>query len=509
MQRLEFYKLAKKTNSTMIPDANTPKKVITGYLREPCSVIEPVIKIDAKFAYAENPTIRPFEWTYCYWTEANRYYFVTDWVWQEGLWEVHMKEDVLASFRTEIGNSSEYVLRTDSEGEEFNGTITDTTYPATTEVETVSVAQQTPFTDNINSGCFIVGIISQEQANAVGAITYYVMTSTQFGALKNMLLTNENLKVMGILDAQGLPLIQDISAEVLKTLYNPFQYIASCLFFPFPSSLIDSHELVNVTSIDIGWWTYNLSGARLCTSHASAREGMFEFKEHPQAGDRGYYLNYEPYTKRYLVGRFGTVAIDSMAYQLDDDITVAYEIDLISGLCRTEIGRTRDENFTLLTVREFMLAVPIQLAQVGADYLGFLTNAIKTVPSIMAGEALGGSIGAVAGGPLGATAGAFVGGLAFGAGGIYNTIKSGMPIMETSGSNGSFLSASQQTRCVTQFFTIVDEDLAHRGRPLCEIRTINTLSGFILCADGELDISCYDTEKKAINSFLTTGFFWE
>ena len=84
-----------------------------------------------------------------------------------------------------------------------------------------------------------------------------------------------------------------------------------------------------------------------------------------------------------------------------------------------------------------------------------------------------------------------------------------MPQVETSGSNGSFLSADYSTHCITQFFKIVDEDITHRGRPLCEVRTINTLSGFILCAEGDVEISCLDEERNMIKKYLTSGFFWE
>lgn len=500
MQRLEFYKLAKKTNSTLLPDANTAKKVITGYLREPCSVIEPVIKIDANFAKAENPTIRPFEWTYCYWTEANRYYFVTDWVWQEGLWEVHMKEDVLASFRTEIGSASEYILRTDSGGEEFNGTITDTTYPTTTEATVETVILDNVFTDDLTLGCFIVGIISGDDANSVGAVTYYALSATQFGSLKEMLYSEDNLQVMGILDSQGLPLVQDMSKEILKTLYNPYQYIVSCMFLPCPISIF-STMVVPVQTIQIGWWTYNLSGNRLTGTKTSTAENPTTLTGHPQAEDRGYYLNYAPYTKRYIIGRFGTVAIDTFKFEIGDAVAIYYTIDIVTGQCRAEIGRLRDYDFDLFTVRDFLLGVPIQLAQVGQDYLGTVATAISAAPAITAGSAIGGAIGG--------TVGAFVGGMIGGAKGIYNTIQSSMPILETSGANGSFLTANLETHLVTEFFNLVEEDLEHRGRPLCDIRTINTLSGFIQCADGELDISCYDSEKKAIYDFLTNGFFWE
>jgi phosphate/sulfate permease len=99
--------------------------------------------------------------------------------------------------------------------------------------------------------------------------------------------------------------------------------------------------------------------------------------------------------------------------------------------------------------------------------------------------------------------------IAGGASGIYNTLQTAMPQVETGGSNGSFLAPVNNTHMVEQFYKIVDEDIAHRGRPLCELRQLNTLSGFILCAEGEIDISCYDNERKEISRYLTEGFFWE
>ena len=117
--------------------------------------------------------------------------------------------------------------------------------------------------------------------------------------------------------------------------------------------------------------------------------------------------------------------------------------------------------------------------------------------------------GAVEGFMAGGVGGAVTGAIAGGASGIYNAINTAMPQMETSGHNGSFLAPANQTRLIEQFFTIVDEDIEHRGRPLCELKRLDTLTGFILCAEGEIDISCMDNERKSIMNHLTTGFFWE
>lgn len=490
MQNLNLYMgFTKKENSTKRPATGTTL-YLQGILKEPCSIMNPVIKIER----LPNDAI-PGDYTYARWVQADRYYFIEDWVWVNGLWEVHLKEDVLATFKTEIGNSTEYVLRTDSTTD-FNGEITDTTYPATTDIESTTFTLDSIFPTDIDVGCYVVGIISGGSTSAVGAISYYAMTANEFGALKAKLFSNDNLEIMGIIDSGGQALVQDLSQEVLKTMYNPYQYIVSCMWFPFFKSAIPSTS--PVTSIKIGWWDYPLQGSLIYAQTFELGNERYAITAHPQAS-RGSYLNYAPYTRRTLIGRFGTVPVDTTMFIVGDFINISYVIDVITGQCYAKIARRRDTNEHLLAERNFLLGVPIQLAQVGTDYLGTAVSALNIAPQMVGGALKG----------LATGTGAVMGAIAGGASGIYNTLQSVMPQVETGGQNGSFLAPGNYTRVVEQFYKIVDEDIAHRGRPLCELRQLNTLSGFILCAEGELDISCYDNERKEITRYLTTGFFWE
>lgn len=484
-----FSGFAKKENSTKQPGSGITTLAVQGYFKDPCSVLNPVLKLERLALDAV-----PYGYTYAQYVEGNKYYFIEDWVWAEGVWEVHMKEDVLATYKTAIGNQSEYILRTDSTVN-FNGEIIDTTYPATTDVVTTSYALTNVFTSDLSVGCYIVGIISGGSSQAVGAISYYAMTSAQFGALKEKLFSDDNLEVMGIIDSGGQQLVQDLSQEVLKTLYNPYQYIVSCIWFPFGVSAITSKT--SVSQINIGWWEYSLSGHRLYAQTLELGNEQCPITAHPQAS-RGSYLNYAPYTRRTIIGRFGSVVVDTTCYSVGDKINISYVIDLITGQCyariasRTErAGESPIEH--LLAERNFLLGVPIQIAQVSTDYLGWTAAIVSTTAEGMQ-QGINMNVG---------------GAIATAANGIYNVLKTQQPQLETSGQNGSFLAPANVTHVVEQFYKIVDEDIAHRGRPLCEIRTINTLSGFILCAEGDIDISCYDNERKEIKRFLTTGFFWE
>ena len=106
MQHFNLYKgFAKKENSTKQPASGTLTLGVQGVFKEPCSVLNPVLRIE-RFAL----DAVPYDYNYARYVDGNRYYFIEDWVWADGLWEVHMKEDVLATFKTAIGNQSEYVL---------------------------------------------------------------------------------------------------------------------------------------------------------------------------------------------------------------------------------------------------------------------------------------------------------------------------------------------------------------------------------------------------------------
>ena len=482
----------KKDNSTKQPAGGG--LAVQGTLKEPCSIMNPTISIERLSGDAS-----PSGYTYAYINTFGRYYFITDWRWVDGLWEVDMRVDVLASFKTEIGASSQYILRHAS-STDYNEYVTDTMYPATTEFETSEYAMTNIFSDNISVGCYVLGCISQAGTASVGAITYYVMSSSQFNSLKSILLSDENFETMEILDTSTNPptwKLDDMSKELLKTMYNPFQYIVSCLWFPFPASQVSTSAS---QKIKLGWWEYNVTASIVYAQRITFAESG-PFPTHPQYLTRGEYLNHAPYTKITLHGRFGSVALDTAFFTAGDTIQVAYTVDFISGHCHCTIEQGRGSYRKTLAQRDFLLGVPIQLAQVGVDYLGAGVTAINSVGNTVSSTIKGFTMGGIGGAVAGAVAGV--------ANGIYNTLDASMPQMETSGANGSFNSPAILTHVTAVFYKIVDENLSHKGRPLCEERTINSLSGYILCAEGDLDISCFEEERKRISNYLVSGFYWE
>jgi hypothetical protein len=80
---------------------------------------------------------------------------------------------------------------------------------------------------------------------------------------------------------------------------------------------------------------------------------------------------------------------------------------------------------------------------------------------------------------------------------------------EITGQQGSFTLYDTQTLTLSgRFLPLVPEDLQHRGRPLCQLRRINMLSGFLMCADADVIIPCTEREKQAIQSYLQSGLYY-
>ena len=85
------------------------------------------------------------------------------------------------------------------------------------------------------------------------------------------------------------------------------------------------------------------------------------------------------------------------------------------------------------------------------------------------------------------------------------------PTVTGKGDSGCYLPFydTQNLYLTSKFNLIVDENLAEMGRPLCEVRQINTLSGYILCANADAIISGTADEVKKVNDYMNSGFFYE
>lgn len=501
---ITFYQFAKRNNSTKI--VNTTGTALTCELKEATSIFNPGLIIKAVPA-AMNPI-----WNYCYIPAFERYYFVNNWQWLNGVWQCSLVCDVLASFKTEIGAMTEYVMRSASE---YDGWIEDTAYIAKAEVHTEMQLLPEFYVRAMTAGFYIVGIIGKESTATQGAITYYQMTPSEMAALRAYLLSDTFLSDQGLVN-----LTDFVPADATKVIYNPYQYIVSCKWFPFAPTVIDAAWKTAVSTIDFGWWNTGtgFSAYRLSSNvPVYTRSEDVTIQSHPQI-TRGQYLNHAPYTSRVLrMTPFDEVQLPDGYLTSLDHLTIELQCDFITGQGALLLhARTATNTEKMLMTRlTAQLGVDIQLAQVGSDYLGARTAQVHDLAAFI--NEAGGAISNIDLSSYGSAAVS-----AFTAGGelavarsVYevssmnNYLKAKAPQLLTSGANGSLLMFAQNNYLCNTYYLIVDEDNAQLGKPLCAVRTLNTLSGFIIVRNPDVSLACFEIERTLIAQFLSNGFFYE
>lgn len=458
-----FYTFSKRINSTKQPSGGSSYSI---ELKAGSSAINPTIKLDV--GQSGNPTA----YNYAFISEFNRYYRIRDWRWEDRLWVADLSSDPLASFKSDIGSYTAYVSRAAAA---YDGDIMDGYYPAKAEItETKSDATSGPtFTHTINNGCFVIGVQGDSAAPNGGAVTYYAVKPDAIASLTNYLLDPQNYNIM------------DIEEDLLKCIFNPMQFIVSCLWFPFDMVL-------GSDNIEVGWWTITTPAlsCKVLSDPVYTRNVVYPIPKHPQAASRGNYLNMQPYSE-YIInaGPWGAIPIDNKQLLDETDLACVMNIDLMTGTGRLSIlGKN---SFAYVQDHVAQVGVPVQLGQNMLNQ-GALFNGI------------GSGVGTI-GSAVGLHPGSM---LTNGLAAIYDvaSLTQAQPVSVSS--NGS-MAFNNLFNIIGRFLTIVDEDLASRGRPLCKPRQISGLSGYILCEDADPQIPCTSQELSEIVSYMNGGFYYE
>lgn len=465
-----LYTLSKKKNSTKQPDVAYTETMIT--LKEGTSQLDPIIKLDLGMTAVPH-------WNYMYVPAFNRYYFLSGsgWTWSERCWYGQFTVDPLASWKTQIGASRCYVLRSAAA---YNGELLDNMYPITAGITSVTSAadpadsQSRGLSSSINAGSFVVGIISGDSGANLGSVSYYVFDYTSFGNFITALFGDAAFQVT------------DISDALYKSIFNPFQYIVSCVWIPMVKAAIPT---THKTDVKVGWWTITADAELINTDSRIILTGTLSRPDHPLAATRGKYLNAMPYTSVvFNYYPFGSFTVKDVPIDANT-INLRITLDAITGNSLLELY-TADA--TLARVNGQM-GVGLELAQKNNNLYGALTGvasgALTSIGSGMSGNIPGTIAGVMSG--------------------ITSIIEGFSPSVQTAGAPGSMAMISQKPYIDVIYRDIADDDNADRGRPLCDVRTLSTLSGYIMCANAEPAIPCSADELSAIISYLNGGFFYE
>ena len=107
-----LYDFQKRHNSTRRPEGGSWD--ISGVLRDGSSLITPTIAFEFASDFSPMNNSYNLKFNYAYVAKFARYYWITDWTYESGLWIAAMKVDVLATFRPQILAASAFVAYDES-----------------------------------------------------------------------------------------------------------------------------------------------------------------------------------------------------------------------------------------------------------------------------------------------------------------------------------------------------------------------------------------------------------
>ena len=448
-----------------------------------------------------NPTFKlsiatnPIGYNYCYVADFDyRYYFINDITSDNGFWYITCTCDVMASYKTEIGPSSHYVLRAASD---YDGLIVDGLYPGKAEQHSSKYIATNPLAWS-GGHSYVIGIIgyANTDSNQIGSVTYYHMDDEALKAFIYFLM-HDITQWSDIATAEYDPAVQE-------ALLNPAQYIVSCMALPVapPSSRTAS-------KIYFGYYEYNINTgkvAEIAPGSYVQETTRINKASHPQATSRGLYMNGAPYYNLIAhVAPFGDIDLDPSLCLTANQITFQFIISLIDGIGRLAIYPANDgtdHTGQVMYVGCTQIGVQINLSQVLTNPLDISENANNTGLGVVSGA-------------LSLLSGNF-GGFTSAVGSLYTGLADGtrlkFPTVSGKGSTGSFLSffdSDYGLYLKITYFDAVDDDVTENGRPLCKVKRIDTLSGYILCQNAEAIISGTHDEADQVTHYLNTGFFYE
>lgn len=452
-----LYNFNKKGDSTARP--SEAGQLLKCDIKSPSSLLNPTLLLEGNVK----------DFNYAYIPLWGRYYFITGITFANGLWVLDLSVDTLASYKEAIGNYTGYVLRSSSTSD---GNIIDSMYPMTSNVTISRVSKSNHMNwAGFQQGWYVLGLQGMYGADTDGSV-YYLLTPTAFKDVVNNFYANNGDGWWG-----------NLAKGVRNSLNRIDDYITSCRWYPI--------ELYN-DGVDhrifLGSFNTGINAPKLKLYPNQALTNSFTIPKHPKASSRGSYLNYYPYSKyEFMDPLIGNITLNPAIMKNNTTLYSSLMIDPTTGEARYKLY-TVEVGFGERIMYQTAVKVGVDLSLNGAnvDVLG------------VAGSVLQAGVSASMGNMLGV------------AGAIGNAIVDGVVEPGSNRSSGGFAPLTDSTCTLTGYFMdIVDADNANKGRPLCQNKKINTLSGYMVVDNPHVTISGLSEEQEAINNYLSGGFYYE
>lgn len=449
----------KRRNSTKQPTGTGTQYDV--YLKDDCSVENPVFLIDGINLNAN----------YCLWND--HYYFIDDIVLNNNnIYELHCTEDVLATYKTDIGSSTQFVERSASS---YDVMVNDEALSSQQDIVAVDSAD-TAISGNdwaINTaGTYLLTTFGVDGVHVYA----YEDLEDILGICSNGAYDMSDATLTNLVNTIGLNFV-DVSAYVSNVRWVPFAY---------------SQFTGSIEQVEVSFWKLKNYSAKAISDTSIEISGVIDKPSNQYTDFRSQSPRFSQYTL-YLpgVGSVGLNALDVEAFTL----TYSMCFDIFTGevmyVLYTQLGLDR----RILGTYSGKLACDIPWCAMRTDVWGLFSTLLGV--GSMSGSGAGESYGAFASAVAGTTLSA------------CQTLLN--PTTSINSSVGNIAKIRKYPNITLSVANYGSKEFpqAEVGRPLYEHKQINTLSGFIKCGNPSLEMGGFASEKDQVNSYLSAGFYYE
>lgn len=408
------------------------------------------------------------------------YYFVSNIVsLANGLTELHCEKDVMATYKSEIGSTSAYILYTTN----GNSQIIDPRLQPVANIGYAAATQALPWahtttgtirlTATGQGGCHTWGmpwadmwrILSGVSGFTANIFNQYQPPSVQGDTMRQI---KESMEWLG-------QTITNFFRQFLG-MGNAIECIKAAVWVPWSANPATD-------DVWLGEWDTGVQASVMeALLHQTVNIDIPWIKSD--------WRNASPYTQMYLyIPFFGVITLNPSNFIGTSKIYLQFGLQEATGTMAVKVSADTIELGTYNA--ETGVSIPI--------------GALSINPGSVVSSVIAAGAGMIAGG-VGAAAGI--------AGGAFNLLNNLVPNPSTIGgySGGAAAALDDNIKLFVVFHDTSEApgaSAAERGIPLMARRTINTLSGYVQCEGASVSISGESADRDAINSFLNSGFFYE
>lgn len=448
MTEIVLYHFSKRKNATKRP---------TGQGTEVPCLLKSATTFQNPMFILQKPMNDMLQFNYAKW--ADHYYFIDSTTSiNAGQTEISCTEDVLATYKNEIGNYTCFIERSSNQTTLAN----DTMYIPTNDwvLSTRNVSHKEKIMTSTYSQQYIIRVVSR-----TGIASYYI-NGDQLNNLLDYMYTESNFTDV-------------ITDSITKLMFDPFKYIVDLKWIPFVKSAFKNN---NNEAIQLGFWDSGVMAKRIDEDTVVNFSYSFAFDNPLYAITDFRY--YSPSFSNYFIKLpfIGVVALNP--YKIDESVNALYQFDATSGLCNVFLQSKK----VVFASYQFQLSVPVQIGYASTNIAQLTTSAVSLV-----GAGLQGNI----------------------AQGISSGIEAGRSItapevsmLGTIGNVSNILN-NQILEFNSYACTSINPDGASEGYADGTVRSISGLSGYIKCRNASIEISGFTGDQEAVNNYLNSGFYYE